>query len=295
MIVADEELAPGRSTEVVVKWKAKNEWGPFREMALLRTNDPDHARVTLTITGQIVTAVKAVPSTLAFGRLSQQPEQGDHLKVAEIPVYCFLGDEPLRISSHRFLSQSTAENFQVLDIEPLSAERLAEEPDAISGCLVRVAVKSGLPLGEFQQTIELTTNQEPSPTVKIPLVGMIGKDFSIFGKGWDGDVLNLGVVTSPEGIQRDLYLIGGGPYHKEVKFTLAPPTPDLLQVELGETTEYAPGKASRTTITIRIPPGSRSVNHLGSGAGGLGLITILADHPEVADIKIRVRFAVRGE
>jgi hypothetical protein len=206
----------------------------------------------------------------------------------------------LEILSHRLVDKDTADRFAV-EVLPLPPERLAEEPDALSGCLVRVTFRSGssgesgLPLGPFRQTIELTTNLKASPTISIPVVGRIGKDFTVYGAGWRGGVLTIGTVSRREGARRQLFLIARGPHHKEVTFAAAPPVPDLLRVEVGETTELASGRASRTPIVIEVPKDSRPVNYLGSDDGELGLVTIRPDRPEVPDIKIRVRFAVQGD
>ena len=107
--------------------------------------------------------------------------------------------------------------------------------------------------------------------------------------------MTIGTVSSREGARRQLFLIARGPYHKEVTFDVGPCVPDLLRVELGKTTEFGSGQASRTPILIEIPKDSRPANYLGSDDGELGLVTVLADHPQVPEIKIHVRFAVQSD
>ena len=166
-----------------------------------------------------------------------------------------------------------------------------------SGYLLQVTVKPGLPLGGFRQTILVKTNQESVPTVKIPVVGTVVGDISIYGRGWDGEnnVLTLGTLASQEEVESVLLLVTRGPYSKEIKFELDPtsPSPDLIEVDqqrLKKTTAIGSGEVTRTELVVRVK-GSRRANYLGPK---LGEILIHTNHPEIPVLRIRVRFAVEG-
>ena len=62
--IEKSELAPRESTKVTITWNAEGRSGPFRQTASVFTSDPDHSRVTFTVSGRIVQAVRVVPREL---------------------------------------------------------------------------------------------------------------------------------------------------------------------------------------------------------------------------------------
>ena len=287
--LADGKLAPGKSTSVRLEWNGRDFIGPFRQTATIFTNDPKKPRVTLTIQGRISAAVRLVPSELVFSRISVGETAS-----ATVQVFGYL-DEPLEIAGYELADPGEAEQFEVR-FEPLSTDQIREEIGAKSGYSVEITAKSGLPLGAFRQKILLQTNLKDSPTVEIPVSGLVGSEISIVGPGWDEEtgILTLGSVKSREGIQRTLMIRVGGPHRKEVNFELIESVPDLLEVTPGEPRELSNGRVTLTRLTIQIPKGSRPANHLGSEQGRFGRITLKTNHPEAPELRILVRFAVEG-
>jgi hypothetical protein len=309
--LTDLSIAPGGSGKVTVKWTAESGEGPYRQSVSIRTNDPAQPNVTLTISGQFVRLVRAVPPELVLGRVSlSQPVAG------QVRLLCY-ADEPLKVVSSGLSDRQTAHQFEVT-FEPLTADQLKEaaggeegpgglrQPEERertgdqgsprSGYLLQVALKPGLPLGPFKQTILLQTDLESVPTLRIPLSGTIVGDISIVGPGWNDEagVLTLGTLSSREQTERQLLLVARGPYSKEVQFTLLRTDPDLLQVDLErlkETTAVGSGAVTQTPLVIRVPKGSRRANYLGPR---LGEILIGTTHPDVPLLQIRVLFAVEG-
>jgi hypothetical protein len=133
--------------------------------------------------------------------------------------------------------------------------------------------------------------------LSVSVKGTIGSDISVVGDGWDPGpgMLNLGFVSNKTGIQRRLLLVAHGPHCKEVKFKAVRIDPDLLAVTVGETKQIGSGAATQTPLLIRIPPGSRPANHLGSDQGKLGEIVLETDHPRVSRLRILVRFLIEGD
>lgn len=284
------DIPPGKSTKVTVKWKTKEVIGPYRQTALILTNDPDHLEVTLTLVGEVTVAVRNDPPELIFSRLSVG-ETADGL----VRLLCYLPSPRLRIIDFKLSDQATAKYFQVTHEELPEAE-VRKEKGAKSGILLRVKVKPGLPQGPFQQTILLATNLESNPAVTVPLRGTVASDITIAGAGWDPDlgVLNIGTVPGRTGTGWRLLLIVRGPHAKEVKFESAHVEPEFLRVEFGRTTSAPTDTMTQTPLFIRIPEGTRPVNHLGSEQGKLGEILLTTTHPQVPQLRIRVRFAVEG-
>jgi len=309
--IEDGRIGPGESGRVTVKWTADRGEGPYRQTAMIETNDPARPRVTLTVSGRITRVVRPVPAELAFGQVSiGRPA------TAQVRLLCYL-EAPLEVLACELADQETDEYFEVT-FEPLPADQLdeghegeensgkeggpgeeakrdeAESPK--SGYLLEVTVKPGLPLGGFSQTILVQTNVKSVPTVKIPITGTVVGEISIVGRGWDEEnsLLTLDTVRSQEGAERRLLLVTRGPHCKEVEFKVVRTDPDLLQVDqqrLKETTPIGSGMVSQTPLIIRIPRGSRRADYLGSK---LGEILIQTNPPEIRELRIRVRFAVEG-
>ena len=283
------EIQPGDSAKVTVTWTAENTIGPYRQTAMVFTNDPARPSLTLTVSGRITAAARAVPAELV---LSAVP--ADRLETAQVRVYCYL-DEPFDILGLELEDRRTAEYFQ-LSLEPLPNDRLIEESEATSGRLLNVTLKPGLPQGPFRQKILIRTNLEASPKLVVPIQGSISSDIAIVGRGYDrqNGVLTFGTVSSETGAQRRLMLFVRGAHRKEVKFMPVEITPDLMRVELGEPKEIREGAVTQVPLTVHIPKGSRPANHLGSKQGKLGEILLDTNHPQAPRLRILVQFAVTG-
>jgi hypothetical protein len=287
--IEKKTLLPGESTKVTVRYTTKGAAGAYLESATILTNDPDRPRLTLSVKGRVVVAVRPAPAELVFSRVA-----AGESALAEVPLYGYL-EEPLKIVGVSLSDQATAGYFEVTFL-PLPPDQLEEEADARSGCLVRVEVKPGLPLGPFQQKILARTNLESAPTVEIPVTGTVVCDISIVGEGWNDEtgVLTLGTVSSRAGARRRLMLLVRGPHRKEVMFNHVETFPGLLDVKLGKPIEINDGAVIMTPLIVGITKGSPPANHLGSDQGRLGQILIVTNHPKTPELHILVSFAVKG-
>lgn len=282
-------IDPGESGTVTIEWTAKDFLGPYRQTATVFTNDPDQPRLTLTVSGNITAAVRAVPSQLVFTRIPAGQSSTGY-----IHLYGYL-DEPLSVEDVQIADPRAAEYFD-LKLQSLAAEDLADEPQATSGQLLEVTVKPGLPLGGFQETITLRPNLGTTKVLEIPVEGKIGSDISVVGRGYDADsgVLRIGTVARSEGARRKLIIVVRGPKRKAVDFRVDRVVPELLQVELGPVKPVNDGAVLQAPLTIEIPPGSPTANFLGTKTGKLGRIEVLTGHPLAPRLEIRVRFAIEG-
>jgi hypothetical protein len=285
-----EQIPPGGSTKVTLTWKTKGVYGPYRQTANILTNDPDRREITLTVSGEVVTALRAEPPDLVFTRLP-----AGEAAAGEARLWCNVPDQPLRIIDFKLSDPATAGHFQVT-YQPLDQEAVRREKGAKSGVLLRVAITPGLPQGRFQQNVVLHTNVPASQTLTIPVYGDIASDISIAGPGWNPDTgtLYLGAVSRREGAQRRLLLIVRGPQGKEVKFKLVRVQPSFLVAKLGPTTAVGQGTLFQTPLNIEVPKGSPPANHLGSEQGESGQILLQTTHPQAKQLRLFVQFAVEG-
>lgn len=283
------QVPPGGEKTVKVSWKSKGISGAFRQSASILTNDPNRSKVVFTITGRFSVGAKAVPAELVFSRvMSGEPATGS------VQLFGFR-PEPLKPQGIKWDDANAAKYFEAKFL-PLPAEQVKQEEGATSGSLLEITVKSGLPMGPFQQKISVTTNLKETPTIEIPVRGRVASDIAIVGPGWDetGGMLMMGTVNGRQGAQRTLLIVAGGSHAKDIQFKSVDVVPDLLKAKLGTPMPVQGGKATQVPLTITIPPGSPPANHLGSEQGKLGRITIETNHPHTPKLLILVRFAIEG-
>lgn len=287
--IGHSELAPGESTEIVVKWTAGGKVGTYDQTAVIQTNDAQRPQVELRIRGQIIQAVGPERPKLVFSSV-----QSDEPATAELRVLGYV-DQPLEILGYELSDPTTADYFQVA-WEPIGRDQLAGLPGARSGVCLRVTIKPGLFEGPFQQTIRLRTNVPSKPVLPIPVEGQVVSELAVIGPGWDSDSrsLVLGTVSGAEGAERRVWLVARGPHRHEVRFEVAEVVPDALQVAIlaDEARPVNQGRSIHTPLVVRIAPGTRAMNHLGSAQGGPGRIVLRTNHPKLPELRIDVRFAV---
>ncbi len=282
--ISQDRVPPGESAEVTVEWHGKNNAGRFHHTAKIITNDPAKPQIELVVQGRLMGAVGAFPQELTFSRVTT----GDSA-VGTVKMFGYL-DQPLEITGY----EATAPEHLDVSVLPLSPELIEAELGAKSGKLVRVTVKSGLPLGRFNETITLKTNIEKVETFAITVQGNISSEVSVVGPRWsrDANALMMGIVDSAVGATETLLIRVGGPNRKEVGFKLTEIVPDFLEVELGEPSESPDGRLAVFKLIVRVPKGTRPASHLGPKRANLGRISFESTHPDSPDLDVYVRFAV---
>ena len=282
--ISRSKVPPGELATITVDWHGKNNAGEFRHTATIITNSPSNPQIVLTVQGRMTGAFRASPGELAFSRIAA----GDSA-VGTVKLFSYL-DEPLEIFGH----QVSDPEYLEVSITPLSAEEVEREPDAKSGKLLQVTVKSGLPLGRFNETITLDMNLKTMTTFEIPVQGTVGGEISIVGPKWsqDHNVVHLGVVDPAVGAKQTILIRVGGVNRKEVEFKLGAIVPDQLEVELGEPTESADRRLVVRKLTIRVPKGSRPAAFMGPSRENLGCVSIETTSLGSPKLKVYVRFVV---
>jgi hypothetical protein len=287
-IVPETGIAPGKSAKVRLEWISRVYSGPYRQTETLKTNDPKRPEVMLQVWGRYGSPLRAVPDALGLGQVPLgQPG------AAEVRLYNYL-KQPLAIAGWELADRATADRFEVT-CEPLPKAAVNDEAMAQGGCLVRVRLKPGLPLGAFQQQLRLKTNLATMPLVEIPVQGEVTNEISIVGRGWDGrrGVLTLGNVDGRQGTECRLLLVARGAGAAGIQLKTTGTTPPWLKVEVGRTAPGQDGASSHTPLVLRIPPGTGPAAHLGDGQGEPGQVVLRTGHPRVPEVRIVVRFAVR--
>ena len=285
-------VPPGESSEVTIEYTTSQYQPQFRQYATILTNDPAMPIIDLTIAGTVSTRFQIVPSSLSLANVSAK-----ETRTAEVKVLSYLTDE-VALEGYTFEKADLAPYFDVTS-EPLPQDQFGDNK-AKSGCLLRVALKPGLPLGPFLQTIRLelkTPGSSSATVVDLPVDGTIDSDMSIVGRGWNNDVhrLAIGSVKSSTGATRKLFIVLRGPDRHNVKITPGAITPTWLKVTVGEPSELKSGSGGGVTqipLSIEIPPGQSPVNHLGTDQGKYAEVILETTLPDVKQFRMYVQFVV---
>jgi hypothetical protein len=277
---AKRTIPPGGETTVSIQWTGKGPGGPFRQQATVLTNDPRRPEIAFVIEGTVVPTWKAVPDMIALPKLSTKSDA-----VVTTSVFTF-GDEPPQVESLAAIDDRTKEFFTVSS-EPLSTADIAAEPEATGGFRVSVAVKPGLPIGPLRQTVRMVFRIPAEITAEVPIEGSVAGDISFAGQKWDAarQRLILGQISSRAGLSTKLFVTARGPDRERVQPVVSEVVPESLVVEVGEAEPIGTGAVLRIPLTVTIPPGSPTANHLGSEqapSGRIVLTTGLPDSPTVS-------------
>jgi hypothetical protein len=228
----------------------------------------------------VVPTWKAVPDLVTLPKLSTKSDA-----VVTTTVYTY-GDEPPQVDSLAAIDDRT-KSFFTVSSAPLSAAEIAQEPEATGGFTVSVALKPGLPIGPLRQTVRLVFRIPEEITAEIPIEGSVAGDISFAGQKWDAarQRLILGQVSSRAGLTTSLFITARGPNRELVKPVVEEVVPSSLVVEVGAAEPIGSGAVLRIPVTVVIPPGSPTANHLGSEqapSGRIVLATGLPDSPTVS-------------
>lgn len=280
-------LEPGAETRVNLKWIGKGDGGPFRQQAMISTNDPSRPELALVIEGLVVPTWRATPSGIHLSRVSATT--GDHASVTVITY----GESPPTIES-ALVDHPEADRCFALTTELLDPATTAGEPGATGGVRLDLDVKPGLSPGQVRADIRLVLLIPQRIEIAIPIDGKVGGDLALAGAAWDSSqqVLKLGTVSGKTGFSTQLFLTARGPHRDAVRPVVREVVPEAMQVTIGDSTPIGSGGVVRTPITIVIPPGSRVANHLCSKQGPAGRIVLDTGHPDSPVLTIPVCVAI---
>jgi hypothetical protein len=280
-------LAPGETCEIVVRWNVDTYEDHFRQSAKVQTNDPDHEELRFVITGKVVRPLAVEPEKLVFTNA-----RVGELNQAKVRLLAFFSDH-LQVTGFKLAEPSTEEYFDITTT-PLSKDEL--EKAAQSGIEVTVTIKPGLPVGSINQSLQLTTNIEEDPEVKVPISGEVTGAVTISHKDWDSDFnyLHVGHVKQSAGAKATVNLIMRGTDLSDLELgPLEISDPASLKASYGKISELKAGTVVLLPVTIEIPPGTPLVNHMGgANEAKMAAIIVPTNKPTLGRVKLSVRFAV---
>jgi hypothetical protein len=283
--VTGDAIPPGGTTHVALEWSAKADSGPFRQTAIINTNDPLQSRVELSIEGEVVAPTGVQPPEFFFDKVT-----AGESKSVEVYVMSLVQDE-IEVSHAELSDEATREKFEI-KIEDVERE-LLPNPNAKDGVKITLTSKDDLPIGRFDQWLTLHTNLEDGEKLDISVIGRVVGDIGVYGVTWSEEqgALVLGKVKSSEGARSKLNVVVRGAGAGDVKFKIESVDPAELKVTIGEPVRLS-DVLMHVPVEIEVPAGTRPMVRLPTAQSEPGRVVLSTTHPKVKELVLDVRFAV---
>ena len=281
------DIPPGESADIVLTWQPSSFNPKFEQSARFTTNDPGRLELDLTVKGKVQQVVQVTPRALNIENL-----QADTEREAICQLFAYQSAD-VKIEELKLLDQDTAEFFDV-QIEPMPTEILAAETGAVAGQQIRVTVKPGLPIGPFQQRLQIRLNKPQLGVRELPILGSVTGSIGIVGPQYSRttNTWELGMLSGGEVHQRRLWFLvrGNPPDSVELKVKSVDPT-NVLEATI--LPPQNPGLA-KYTLELQIRPDGKVVSRLGNQRGKLGEIVVETTLPDSPEIRIPVAFGIES-
>jgi hypothetical protein len=283
--VSNEAIQPGKSVKVKLEWSALVNPGPFRQTASILTNDPRQSRIELSVEGEVTEATGIYPPDFTFDKVA-----AGEAKSADVYLMAMAQDD-LNVSHPELSNTETRQFFDVV-VEPVDRKSLPN-PAAKAGVRVRVTTKPGLRMGRFDQWLAVSTNIPDAEKIKIPIVGRVVGNISVYGRMWNEDqgVLRLGRVKSAEGVKAPLTVVIRGDKAEGTELTVATIDPPELKAKLGEPKKVKDGLV-HVPLEIEIPAGTPPMARLDIDQHDEARVVLKTNQPDIPEVVLGIRFAV---
>lgn len=223
-------LAPGESDTMTISYDTKNRKGRARQTVTLETNDPTQPKVAIAVRGNVKPIYKMEPRDgFVFGRLYRNSEE--KRKITIVNHY----DKPLKFK------------LKPGDQGPFDVKLTEIEPGQKYELMARVTPP--IPVGRAQHIVQLETNLEELPEVRVIMYAFVQAPVAI-----RPPKLFYSRASVSE-IERTLrVLVEPG---QEVKVTKVESTLDSIKVSLEERpVQGGERAATEPQIVVTFPPGS---------------------------------------
>lgn len=245
--IGQEQVPPGETVEVKMKWEPPSASMEFLQSATIWTNDPQRPQLSLTISGEVVPDVMRYPEgTWTAGPVSE--------------------GAPKRIEG--MMASMLKEDFEITAFESpvpwikVEATPMTEEElkgfSGKAGYKLLCVIEPQMPIGRFRELVKLKTNLRDHEEFEIEVTGSRLGPLNFVGPGWFGEqhVLKLGRLSAAGGRKVPLSLFGVEEEGQPLEVTVESVEPPVLEVDVSRRN---PGDASsrrvQFVLTIDIPAG----------------------------------------
>jgi hypothetical protein len=241
-----KRLKQGEDAEIGVMFDTRHQKGHRVRTITALTNDPQMSNAAMTLQGDVKVEVEATPEEVSFDKVRFGSDQS-----REVEVNYLGGAKDFKVSG----VSNTSPNIKVTQ-EPAA--------DAKSGAKVKVDLLKTMPVGPFDDTIEIATNRQP---LQVHVFGEVVGDLTV-----EPAQVSFGIVPHGQGVMRIVRLTNSGPNKVQVTGVVTTNQSVTANVD-----SIAPGKEYKITIQLR----------KGTPDGQLrGALKITTDNPNQAALTV---------
>ena len=226
--------------EIQVTFDTRHQKGHRARTITVFTNDPQIPNATMTLQGDIKVEVEATPSEVNFDKVRQGATETRDVEV-------------------RFLGGGN--NFTVSDVSNVNPNiKVTKEAlkDGKPGALLKVALLPKMPIGTFDDTINIVTNRQP---IDVHIFGQVTGDIAV-----EPAQVSFGIVPHGQGVMRMVRITNSGGRSMNVTGVSSSNSSVTASVD-----PVTAGKEYKITVELR----------KGTPDGQLrGELKIATDHPE---------------
>lgn len=273
------EIAPGGSAPIHLEWAKHEPQKEFSQFATIWTNDPEHPKFELEVSGDVVPTIVMVPEGVwTIGALS---ENTTNTVKGYVAAY--------QVDSFEITGIETSADFVTVEATPLS-EQMLKDSGALSGYELVCTVAPRMPAGNFRERVKVSLTIPDAPQVQFYVQGNRIGPFQVIGPGWTQSIntLNMGRCQAADGKKVQISLFATPPAEGTLEFGVPQVTPPILNVSLKRDESFSSsGGRQRYHIVFEAPPGVVT----GRWQKDTAIQVVLpCNHPEVSALKLNVDF-----
>jgi len=274
----NEDIPPGGTATVEIKWDIKSPSPSFRQTADVYTTDPENKKIVFSIQGRVDTVLRMVPDgTWAIGDLSDsQPT------TIEGKLYSAIEDN-VTIDRVEVSNPLITVTWEKSDPEGLGDRR------ARSGVLLKVTIAPGKTVGPFRETVKLFTPVRGGTEVEIGLSGNRPGPIEIKGRGFrsENNFATLGEFDAEKG-QKAKLLMYVRNQEGELQAEQVETPESRVKVRVTPTGRSF-GSARVYDVEIEVPPGPPAMRRHRESEP----VVLKMNHPEITEFKMNVDYHAR--
>ena len=179
-ILTSNTIPPGKTGEIRAIFSSGSFTGNVTKSISVISNDPDHPRYNLTISGEIIEDVSIKPRNIDFGSVH-------------------LGEKTDKTVTIKSQTEPDFKIKKIIPSKPFISASIAEEENG--EYVIKVELENNPEIGRFSGGIHLETNSQMQEKVNIPFFGEIVGDITTYP-----NKIYYGFVTKGKELSQKLYV-----------------------------------------------------------------------------------------
>jgi len=278
VVPKDEDIPPGGTAQVEIKWEIKTLSQRFRQTADVHTTDPNAPKLTFAIEGYVDSPVHLTPDGVwAFGDLSESTPT-----VADGLLFSTMLDD-LKIEKAECSNPLVNVTW-----EPANPTLLSEKHGKI-GYQVKVAISPGTAVGPLRETVKLHTSARGGTVIEFSLTANRPGPIEIKGRNFtqENNVVRLGEFPATDGVKAKLMMYIRN-YDGDFTAEQVESADSRAIVRVAKTGK-AFGKSRVYEVEVEVPAGQPLMRRDKNAEP----VVLKLNHPAVTELKMYVDYFAR--